>query len=298
MAAAPRATPRGAAARQGEQTMQSLAQRPGTQAPAYHKLIAAPDPAASTPAFIRMAGLRKSFVMGGQTVHALAGVDLHIAPRTFVAVVGPSGSGKSTLLYLLGGLDRATAGRISVGGQVIDQLDENALADFRRRTVGFIFQSFNLIPSMTALENVAFPLRFARVARRQRQARAMALLQQVGLEKRAYHRPTELSGGQQQRVAVARALVNDPQLILADEPTGNLDTQSGAVIIQLLAELQSQGRTVVMVTHDPRLTAFATQTVRIVDGRVVSPDEYEAALALTAGPGAVLAGKEAEHVVL
>jgi putative ABC transport system ATP-binding protein len=228
--------------------------------------------------FIRVAALRKSFVMGRETVHAIDGIDLSIEAHTFAAVVGPSGSGKSTLLYLLGGLDRPTFGTIEVSGQQIDKLDENALAIYRRRTVGFVFQSFNLISSMTALENVAFPMRFARMSRRRRQERAMLLLRQVGLENRAYHKPTELSGGQQQRVAIARALVNDPQLILADEPTGNLDTHSGAVIIQLLSDLHGQGRTVLMVTHDPRLSRFATQTIRLVDGRVVSEDEYEHAL--------------------
>ena len=229
---------------------------------------------------IRVSGLRKSFVMGRETVHALAGLDLTVEPNTFSAVVGPSGSGKSTLLYLLGGLDRPTSGQIVVGGQSIDQLDENALAVYRRRMVGFIFQSFNLISSMTAVENVAFPMRFARLSRRQRHERALVLLKQVGLENRAYHKPTELSGGQQQRVAIARALVNDPQLILADEPTGNLDTQSGAVIIQMLSELHAQGRTVLMVTHDPRLVRFATQSIRLVDGRVVTAEQYEQALAL------------------
>jgi putative ABC transport system ATP-binding protein len=233
-----------------------------------------------TEPLIRASGLRKSFVMGRETVHALAGVDLTVEPHTFMALVGPSGSGKSTLLYLLGGLDRPTGGQIIVAGQSIDKLDENALAVYRRRMVGFIFQSFNLISSMTAVENVAFPMRFARLSRRARQDRALALLKQVGLENRAYHKPTELSGGQQQRVAIARALVNDPQLILADEPTGNLDTQSGAVIIQMLSDLHSQGRTVLMVTHDPRLVRFATHSIRLVDGKVVTAAEYEQALAL------------------
>ena len=230
------------------------------------------------PPFLRVAELCKSFVMGRETVHALAGVDLEVPARTFAAVIGPSGSGKSTLLYLLGGLDRPSSGRMEVGGQGIEGLDENALAVYRRRTVGFVFQSFNLIASMTALENVAFPMRFARMSRRQRHERARELLRQVGLENRAYHKPTELSGGQQQRVAIARALVNDPQLILADEPTGNLDTHSGAVIIQMLSDLHAQGRTVLMVTHDPRLTRFATETIRLVDGRVATEQEYEQAL--------------------
>jgi len=232
--------------------------------------------------FITVRGLQKSFAMGHETVHALAGTDLTVEPHTFSAVVGPSGSGKSTLLYLLGGLDRPTAGTIVVNGQAIDQLDENELARYRRRTVGFIFQSFNLIASMTALENVAFPMRFTRTQRGHRLERARELLRQVGLENRAYHRPTELSGGQQQRVAIARALVNDPQLILADEPTGNLDTASGAAIIKVLADLHAQGRTVLMVTHDPRLTVFSTHTIRLIDGRVVTEKEYDQALALAA----------------
>ncbi len=232
--------------------------------------------------FITVRGLQKSFAMGHETVHALAGTDLTVEPHTFSAVVGPSGSGKSTLLYLLGGLDRPTAGTIIVNGQAIDQLDENELARYRRRTVGFIFQSFNLIASMTALENVAFPMRFTRTRRGDRLERARELLRQVGLGDRIYHRPTELSGGQQQRVAIARALVNDPQLILADEPTGNLDTTSGAAIIKVLADLHAQGRTVLMVTHDPRLTVFATHTIRLIDGRVVTEAEYDQALALAA----------------
>jgi len=230
--------------------------------------------------FIHVSGLRKSFVMGRETVHALAGVDLTLEAKSFAAVIGPSGSGKSTLLYLLGGLDRPTAGSLVVDGQSLEALDENALAVYRRRTVGFIFQSFNLIASLSALENVAFPMRFARLSRRERHKRALELLKQVGLEDRANHKPTELSGGQQQRVAIARALVNNPQLILADEPTGNLDTHSGLAIMQVLADLHRQGRSVLVVTHDPRITRFATHTVRLLDGRIVSAEEYETAGAL------------------
>jgi putative ABC transport system ATP-binding protein len=226
--------------------------------------------------FIKITGLRKTFLMGRETVHALAGVDTVVERNTFSAVIGPSGSGKSTLLYLIGGLDRPSAGRIEVDGQALDDLDENELARYRRRTVGFVFQSFNLIASMTALENVMFPMRFRRASLQRRRERAFELLRLVGLADRAYHRPTELSGGQQQRVAIARALVNDPQLILADEPTGNLDSGSGALVMQLLADLHRQGRTVLMVTHDSRLTRFATHFVRLLDGRVVSADEYEA----------------------
>lgn len=229
--------------------------------------------------FIQIHGLRKTYMMGRQAVHALAGVDLDIQAGTFWVVMGPSGSGKSTLLHLVGGLDRPTTGHIQVGRQAIDTLDENALAVFRRQTVGFIFQSFNLISSMTALENVAFPMRFARISARRRKARALELLSRVGLEDRSHHRPTEMSGGQQQRVAIARALVNDPQLILADEPTGNLDSASGFSIMQLLAELHDSGRTIMVVTHDPRMTHFATDTVRLLDGQIVDEAAYQAAAA-------------------
>jgi putative ABC transport system ATP-binding protein len=230
----------------------------------------------STP-FIRIKGLVKHYFMGGQVVRALDGVDLDIDSHTFTVVMGPSGSGKSTLLYLLGGLDHSTSGEIAVGGQRLDQMDENALALFRRRTMGFVFQSFNLIPSMTALENVAFPMQFAGVAASRRSQQARTILEQVGLGNRADHRPTELSGGQQQRVAIARALVNDPSLILADEPTGNLDTTSGAAIMQVLSDLHNAGRTVLVVTHDPRMTRFATHKIFLLDGKVVSEDEYQSA---------------------
>jgi putative ABC transport system ATP-binding protein len=220
--------------------------------------------------FIRISGLRKTYTMGRVQVHALDGVDMEIPPKSFMVVMGPSGSGKSTLLHLLGGLDRPTAGHIEVGGQTLETLDENALAVFRRRMVGFIFQAFNLIPSMTAAENVAFPMQFARVPRRERKKRSFELLKQVALDDRATHRPTELSGGQQQRVAIARALVNDPQLILADEPTGNLDTASGASIMNLLSSLHQGGRTVMVVTHDARMTQVATHVVNLLDGRIVN----------------------------
>ncbi len=227
--------------------------------------------------FITITGLQKIYQMGQSTVRALDGVDLQIERGTFTVVMGPSGSGKSTLLYLLGGLDRPTAGEIVVNGQQIDQLDENSLAVYRRRTVGFVFQSFNLIPNMTALENVSFPMRFLNFPRRKRTARAAELLERVGLADRAYHRPTELSGGQQQRVAIARALVNDPQVILADEPTGNLDTASGMSIMKFLSDLHLSGRTVLVVTHDLRMHHFATSVIYLLDGRVVDESVYLAA---------------------
>ena len=227
--------------------------------------------------FIRIKGLTKHYQMGGQTVRALDGVDLDIEAHTFTVVMGPSGSGKSTLLYLLGGLDYATSGEIWVDGQRLDQMDENTLALFRRRTMGFVFQSFNLIPSMTAVENVSFPMQFAGVSAAKRKTQARSILNQVGLGNRADHRPTELSGGQQQRVAIARALVNNPSLVLADEPTGNLDTSSGGAIMQVLSDLHLSGRTVLVVTHDPRMTRFATHKIFLLDGRIVSEDEYQSA---------------------
>ena len=226
--------------------------------------------------FIRVQGLRKTYNMGRIAVHALNGVNLEIPVNGFLVVMGPSGSGKSTLLHLLGGLDRPSEGHIEVDGNSLETMDENELAIFRRRQIGFIFQSFNLIPSMTALENVLFPLRFARYPRRQRRQRSMEVLQKVGLEDRASHRPTELSGGQQQRVAIARSLINDPQLILADEPTGNLDSASGASVMQLLSELHQSGRTVVVVTHDVRMTQVATRTVQLLDGQIVDEPSLSA----------------------
>jgi len=228
-----------------------------------------------TEPFIRVAGLKKHYQMGSATVRALDGIDLEIMPHTFTVVMGPSGSGKSTLLYLLGGLDRATSGEIKVNGQSLNDVDENSLALFRRRTIGFVFQSFNLIPSMTAQQNVAFPMQFAGMGPSQREAQANRILEQVGLGDRATHRPTELSGGQQQRVAIARSLVNDPSLILADEPTGNLDTASGAAVMQLLSDLHMLGKTVLVVTHDVRMTQFSTHNLFLLDGRIVSEAEYQ-----------------------
>ncbi len=227
--------------------------------------------------FIQIEGLQKVFQMGRQSVRAVDHLDLDIPRNSFTIIMGPSGSGKSTLLYLLGGLDRPTGGRITVAGQSLTKMDENHLALYRRRSVGFVFQSFNLVSSMTALHNVTFPMRFSGVASKQRRQRAIELLRAVGLENRAHHRPTELSGGQQQRVAIARALANNPPLILADEPTGNLDTTSGFGIMQLLSELHLSGRTVVVVTHDHRMLRFATQVVYLLDGRPVSEDAFNAA---------------------
>ncbi|OGN75735.1 MAG: macrolide ABC transporter ATP-binding protein [Chloroflexi bacterium GWB2_49_20] len=230
--------------------------------------------------FIRIRGLKKHYLMGGTLVRALDGLDLDIPRGSFSVVMGPSGSGKSTLLYLVGGLDRPTSGQIEFNDQRLDEMDENQLAAFRRRMVGFIFQSFNLVQSMSAAENVAFPMQFAGLPGKERTLRAQAALESVHLADRALHRPGELSGGQQQRVAIARSLVNDPALILADEPTGNLDSTSGISIMQLLSELHHAGRTILVVTHDPRMVPFATQCIFLLDGVTVSESAYRAAAGL------------------
>lgn len=220
--------------------------------------------------YIHTESLSRHFLMGDQTVCALDGLELSIMVGEFLAVMGPSGSGKSTLLYLLGGLDRPTAGRILVNGQDISQMTEIDLAAYRKCEIGFVFQAFHLIPTMTALENVMFPMLFANITAERRVSRALALLERVGLADRAFHKPTELSGGQQQRVAIARSLANNPPLILADEPTGNLDSHSGTEIMMLLAQLnRHEGRTVIVVSHDPSIENYATRMIHLMDGRVV-----------------------------
>jgi putative ABC transport system ATP-binding protein len=230
-----------------------------------------PHPAA----IVQTENLQRHFEVGEQTVRALDGVNLTVQAGEFLALMGPSGSGKSTLLYLLGGLDRPTRGHIWVHGsngsgpQELGAMVDEALAAYRGRQIGFVFQSFHLIPSMTARQNVEFPMLFARIPAAARKRRATDLLAQVGLAERLDHRPTELSGGQQQRVAIARALVNDPALVLADEPTGNLDSRTGREIMELLADLnRCQKRTIVMVSHDPSVADYATRTVHLKDGRI------------------------------
>jgi len=227
------------------------------------------------PPAIRTAQLHRDFMMGDQVVHALDGVDLEIAPGEFLAVMGPSGSGKSTLLYLLGGLDRPTEGEIWVNGREIVGLDENDLATYRGQEIGFIFQAFHLVATMTAQQNVEFPMIFNRIAPRMRRERAQALLERVGLADRRMHRPTELSGGQQQRVAIARALANDPRIILADEPTGNLDSHTGQEVLALLSDLNGEGRTIIIVSHDPGVTRYTTRALHLRDGRVQEQGEGE-----------------------
>jgi putative ABC transport system ATP-binding protein len=213
--------------------------------------------------------LRRDFQMGRETVHALDGVDLVVEAGELLGVMGPSGSGKSTLLHLLGGLDRPTAGHIQVQGRDLTALDEDGLAMYRQREVGFVFQAFSLVSTMTALQNVEFPMLFARVPPARRRERARHLLEAVGLADRMGHKPTELSGGEQQRVAISRALVNDPTIILADEPTGNLDSRTGAEVMALLARLnQEQARTIVVVSHDPSTKDFTSRCIHMLDGRI------------------------------
>jgi putative ABC transport system ATP-binding protein len=218
---------------------------------------------------IQMTGIRKVYRAGRVEVEALKSIDLEIDRNEFVAIVGPSGSGKSTLMNLLGCLDTPTGGVYRLSGETVGGLDRNRLAEIRNRHVGFVFQNFNLLPYATALENVELPLLFGGVPARERRERAKAMLAKVDLADRMEHRPTELSGGQMQRVAVARALVNRPTMILADEPTGNLDTTSGKGIVGLFQELHASGQTVVMITHDMALARIAARVVQIRDGEIV-----------------------------
>jgi putative ABC transport system ATP-binding protein len=218
------------------------------------------------PPLLDLQGVTKDYQTGHLTVHALRGVDLTVDAGEFVAIVGPSGSGKSTLMHILGCLDRPTAGRFSLAGVDVATLDDDGLALLRSRAIGFVFQSYNLLPRTSALENVAAPLLYQGVARRDRLARAKLELERLGLGDRLFHDSTELSGGQQQRVAIARALVTEPALVLADEPTGDLDSASGAEVLSLLTALHRAGRTVVLITHDLGIAAAAPRIVHVRDG--------------------------------
>ncbi|MCC7355687.1 MAG: ABC transporter ATP-binding protein [Anaerolineae bacterium] len=224
---------------------------------------------------IQAIGLRRDYVMGSSIVHALDGLDLEVDAGEFLCIMGPSGSGKSTLLNLVGGLDRPTGGSLIVGGEDLQTLDEDALAAYRRRRVGFVFQSFNLVATMSALQNVEFPTLFARTPAKARRARAQELLGRVGLGERATHKPVELSGGEQQRVAIARALINDPAILLCDEPTGNLDTHTGREVMSLLSDTNHEGRTLLVVTHDPNVARFASRIIRLQDGQLVRDEVGE-----------------------
>jgi len=220
-------------------------------------------------ALIDARDLVKTYTMGDQRVHALHGVNVSIDAGEFVAIMGASGSGKSTLMNILGCLDQPTEGRYALAGEAVDTLDADALAAVRNRRIGFVFQQFNLLPRTSALENVELPMLYAGVRPAQRHERALAALRRVGLAERAGHTPAELSGGQQQRVAIARALVNEPSLILADEPTGALDTQTSDEVMRLLAGLNAQGMTVIVVTHEAEVAAWAHRRIVFRDGRIV-----------------------------
>jgi lipoprotein-releasing system ATP-binding protein len=216
-------------------------------------------------------GLRKSYLMGKRTLEVLRDIDLVVARGEFLALRGASGAGKSTLLHLLGGLDLPNAGEISFDGTDLRSLSAGALAEWRNRRVGFIFQAYHLLPELSALENVALPARLARTGPVEAARRAAALLERVGLAERLEHRPYELSGGEQQRVAIARALVNEPDLILADEPTGNLDSHTGADIIQLLQTLREERQaTFILATHDAQIAARAPRVIELADGHLAS----------------------------
>jgi len=220
-------------------------------------------------AAIDVVDVTKTYALGDVKVEALRGVSFRIAPGEYVAIMGPSGSGKSTLMNVLGCLDRPSTGRYSLAGTDVSTLDDDALAQIRLKKLGFVFQGFNLLARTSAVKNVALPLFYAGIATRERNERASERLREVGLGDRLDHRPNELSGGQQQRVAIARALVNDPAVVLADEPTGNLDSQTSEEIMALFQQLNEGGRSIIMVTHDEDVARHAKRTIRLRDGRIV-----------------------------
>ena len=228
-------------------------------------------------AVIATRGLTKVFGLNGNAVHALRGIDLTVARGEFVALVGPSGSGKSTLMAILGCLDSPTDGTYSLDGQSVEGLSGGALARIRNEKVGFVFQTYNLLPKATVARNVELPMLYAGVGGRERRARALELLEKVGIPEKANRLPAQLSGGQRQRVAIARALANRPALLLADEPTGALDSKTGAEVLGLFQDLHRQGHTVLLVTHDPSIAALAGRRVELHDGLVRLPEEAKAA---------------------
>ena len=216
--------------------------------------------------------IHKIYRMGSSEVHALRGIDLTIRQHEFVSVMGPSGSGKSTMMNIIGCLDRATSGTYILDGVDVSEMLDNELAEIRNKKIGFVFQTFNLLPRMTSLRNVELPLIYAGAGRKDRRSRAMGALKMVGLEDRAMHRPSQLSGGQRQRVAIARALVNDPSIIFADEPTGNLDTKTGKEIMEIFSRLHDSGATILLVTHERDIALFAERIIYLRDG-LVTGDE-------------------------
>jgi putative ABC transport system ATP-binding protein len=236
---------------------------------------------------LELTGVRREYLTGNTTTVALDGVDLRVDDGEFVAIVGPSGSGKSTLMNLIGCLDRPSSGRLRIAGHDVADLDDDQVTSLRGQAIGFVFQAFNLLPRTSALDNVAAPLLYQGVRRADARRRAEAALRSLGLGERLSHDRTELSGGQQQRVAIARALVTDPAIVLADEPTGALDSVSGAHVLQLLSDLHTQGRTIVLITHDPDVAAAAGRVVRLKDGRIASDERQQPVSAAAPVTGAV-----------
>lgn len=235
---------------------------------------------------IELQEIHKHYHLGGQTIRALDGVDLEIETGEFCAIIGPSGSGKSTLMHLLGCLDTPTRGQLIVDGVDISKASPSRLSHIRNSKIGFVFQSFNLLPKLNVMQNVELPLIYAGMGKAKRREKTMACVREVGLEDRVHNRPLQLSGGQCQRAAIARALVNDPRIILADEPTGNLDTSNGEAIITLFRQLHAAGRTIILVTHDPEVAAVAERVIEIRDGKIVAgakPLSRQPAPAGTAG---------------
>ncbi len=264
--------------------MPGLGSVPPTGPALTEPVLGGPVPAVAEPPLIEGRALTRLYRMGDSEVAALRGVDFAIALGENVAIIGPSGSGKSTLLHILGLLDRQTSGQYLFAGVDTDTLDDDRLAVLRNRAIGFVFQSFNLVSGESALENVAAPLVYAGVKRRERLERAEESLRRVGLDDRLDHDPSQLSGGQRQRVAIARALVTRPAVILADEPTGNLDSRSSADVFALLEQLQAEGLTLVTITHDPRIAARASRILRVEDGLLV-PDAGTVAASTSAEVG-------------
>ncbi len=237
--------------------------------------MSAPTSPPSEPPAIELEALHKVYDTGPVEVHALKGIDLRIARGELLAIMGPSGSGKTTLMEVLGCLSRPTRGRYRLGGRPVDEISADALARLRGEEIGFVFQSFNLLPRLSAAENAELPLAYRGVGRRERRRRAFEVLERVGLAERAGHRPAEMSGGERQRVALARALVNRPTLLLADEPTGNLDSRTGDEILELLHDVHGEGGTVVIVTHDARVGSWVKRRLSIRDGRIDADDAVQ-----------------------
>jgi len=217
---------------------------------------------------IKLNNVHKDYLMGDSIIRALDGVDASVRKGDFIAIVGPSGSGKSTMMNMVGALDLATKGEIFLDGRDIEHLEESELAQIRGRKIGFVFQTFNLIPTLTALDNVMLPMLFQGISREERVNRGKELMKKVGLSERMYHLPSELSGGQRQRVAIARALANDPEVILADEPTGNLDSKTGKEILDMFIKLNKEGKTIIVVTHDSDIAKHARKVLKMKDGKL------------------------------